>query len=358
MIIHAVPTFINAHEYGAGNWKAVAANRLALESTGLPWRTVEFDSERPAAVVAAVASDTRHVLIEYSGYPGLLRQLRKRDPGVGLHVRTHNAEPYQYFHRATGRGPRDYVNPRLWLTCLGLGWRDARCRSAADTLLGISEWDNAHYWRWLPGGALVGYLPYFSPWPYLRPAVEPQAWGQRKPVMVSMGGNFDPSGMTNVANFGRIATRVSQLAATQWSFVLTWWSQWHDHVPKVRAPVELMRDCREPWDLLCQVRALAVLTPLGFGLKTTVVDGLAAGCHVIVHSELADRLPRPVRELCLFWDPSRDEDIAGVVAALSAPPLRHNLNQQLRERAVDTFRSTFDTSPAPAITGAEQGLAR
>src|SRR5207302_11091767 len=97
--------------------------------------------------------------------------------------------------------------------------------------------------------------------------------------------------LANVANFQALADHLPVTSGTKWSFLLTWWSQWHDRVPDVNAPVEILREVAEPWDLLCQVRALAVLTPIGFGLKTTVVDGLAAGCHVIVHERLAGRLP-------------------------------------------------------------------
>lgn len=344
MIIHAVPSFINAAEYGAGNWKAVEANQLALHGAGLPFRAVRFDWENPPTLIQEVTSDTRHLLVEYSAFPDLMMQLRRNHPRTGLHVRAHNAEAYQHFHRAMGNGLRDYANPRLWLRGLQLSWRDVRCRRAADTVFGISEWDIANYWRWLPGRARIRYLPYFSPWPYLRPEVEPQVWDRRQPAVVSMGGNFDPSGMANVANLDTMARKLSPTLGAGWSFSLTWWSQWHQRVPEVSEHVEVLRDCREPWDLLCQVRALAVLTPLGFGLKTTVVDGLAAGCHVIVHSRLANRLPHQVRQLCLTYDPSRDEDVDRLVDALSRPPKSHTLNQQLRDRAVEVLRSTFAAS--------------
>ncbi len=157
--------------------------------------------------------------------------------------------------------------------------------------------------------------------------------------MVSMGGNFDPSGLANVANFNALATKLSRAMSDQWSFELTWWSQWHDQVPDVVPEVKIIRGCDEPWDLLCEVRALAVLTPLGFGLKTTVVDGLAAGCKVIVHPTLAKHLPVVVRSQCLVCDPSRDEDVRKVTAALAASPPVTDLNAQLRQQAVSTLRS-------------------
>lgn len=343
MILHLVPSAINQDEYGAGNWKAVEANRLALDCAGLPSRLVRFDGDNLTTVLSQVTSDIRHLLIEYSWWPDFLMQLKKKHPQIRVHVRTHNAEAYQHLHRATA-GVRDYANVRLWRKFLQLAWRDSRCRLAADTLLGISDWDNANYWQWLPGKALIRYLPYYSPWPSLRPEVEPRPWNLRKADILSMGGNFDPSGMANVANFDTLANKLSRVSGNRWSFLLTWWSRWHKRVPEVSRHIEIVRDCREPWDLLCQVRALAVLTPLGFGFKTTIVDGLAAGCHVIVHPQLARRLPLQVKQLCLICDPSRDEDIIKLADALSTPPRSHNINEKLSEMAVDIFRSTFKTN--------------
>jgi len=348
MILHAIPSFIDADEYGAGNWKALEANRHALRGAGLPSREARFDWKNPTTLIPQVTSDIRHLLIEYSWWPDILTHLKREHSHLGVHVRTHNAEAYQHFHRAR-KGMRDYADLRMWCRFLQLARRDARCRKEADTLLGISEWDDAHYWRWLPGKALIRHLPYYSPWPYLRSEVKPQPWNLREAAIVSMGGNFDPSGMANVKNFDMLAMKLSRIQDKKWSFLLTWWSQWNKKVPKVSAHVGVIRDCQEPWDLLCRIRALAVLTPLGFGLKTTVLDGLAAGCHVIVHPKIAERLPRQARQLCLLCDPSRDDDVIKLADSLSDPPKSHDLNQQLCEMAVTIFRSTFKSDHREAM---------
>ena len=341
-LLYAVPNFINQKEYGAGNWKAAEANRLALECAGITHVRVEFDPENPTIISEQMrSSDITHLLMEYSAWPELLVKLRSEHPQVKIVVRTHNAEAYHYFHRKIIVSGREYVSLKHWRRLLQLAWRDTNCRRAADTLLGISEWDNMNYWRWLRGKANIRYLPYYSPWPYLRPDVNIQPWNLRSRTIISMGGNFDPSGMANVANFDRLTAGLSRMMDEKWSYLLTWWSQWHRNVPRVGEGIEIVRECREPWDLLCQSRALAVLTPLGFGFKTTVVDGLAAGCHVIIHPKLADRLPRQVKELCLICDPSRDQDIIGLADSLSIPPKPHSLNRQLREMVIADFQSMF-----------------
>ncbi len=341
-LLYAVPNFVNEQEYGAGNWKAVEANRLALDRAGITFKQIAFDPDNPVQVLENMRPGIESLFMEYNWWPELLAKVKTQYPRVKLIVRTHNAEAYHYFHRKIVGSRREYANVTKWRHCIQLARRDARSRRVADTLLGISEWDNNNYWRWLRGKANLRYLPYFSPWPYLRPNVEAKPWSSRPPVVVSMGGNFDPSGIANYRNFDLLATRLPRVMAEKWSYVLTWWSQWHpEKVPKVSEEVKIMRECREPWDLLCQSRALAVLTPFGFGFKTTVVDGLAAGCHVIIHPKLADRLPQQVKELCLICDPSQEQQIIKLAGSLATPPKQHSLNQQLCEEVVADFRTIF-----------------
>jgi hypothetical protein len=340
VIIHAVPGFIAPSEYGAGNWKAVEATAIALERAGLTVRRVTFDESDPSTLLEHIPDDARHILIEYSAFPWLIEQLRRAYPHVGVHVRTHNAEPLQHLSRARSGGLRTFTHAPVWRRSARLLLNDLRCRHYADNLFGISEWDDSHYWRLLPGRAALWSFPYFSPWPYLRPDVEPEPWAARKPVIMCLGGNFDPSGMANVANFQQLADRLTMAMNPKWSFHLTWWSKWHDRVPEVHGAVEILRDVSEPWDLLCEVRGLAVLTPLGFGLKTTVVDGLAAGCRVIVHTELARHLPSEVAAACVLFDPA-ERDLEHIVSALMVAPEREDLNERLRDQAVDVLRGTL-----------------
>src|SRR5207248_7640843 len=104
-------------------------------------------------------------------------------------------EPLQFLGRQKGDGWRAYTRPRVWKRSARLLQNDIRTRRVADTLLGISEWDDRHYWRRLPGKATLRPFAYFSPWPYVRPEVTPEPWDRRRPAIVSMGGNFDPSGL-------------------------------------------------------------------------------------------------------------------------------------------------------------------
>jgi hypothetical protein len=107
--------------------------------------------------------------------------------------------------------------------------------------------------------------------------------------------------------------------------------------------VERMSFLDEPWDLLCEVKALAVLTPLGFGFKTTILDALAAGCHVLVHPALIKRLPDLVRKHCIEFDPDAMKCTDEIGARLLAAPKRHDVNREMREHALRGLNRAFTT---------------
>lgn len=340
VIVHLVPDFVNNDEYGAGNWKAAEASRISLEKLGGDLRVLQIDSNSPLSCLASLPREVTDFYIEYSFFPELLVRLRAHFPDARVHVRTVNAEALQYFVRQRRRSV-DVLRPGLWKGTARILWRDMRSRQLAHSLAGINEWDDKYYWRLLPGKSKVDWVPYYSPWPMLRPQVAVGSWADREPTVVSFGGNFDPSGEANFRNFDRLATGFADLSQEHWSFVLTWWSQWHDRVPEVSPNVTIVRNLEEPWDLLCKVRALAVLTPYGYGFKTSIVDGLAAGCHVIVHPRLAPRVPNEIRALCLIGDPAVPEDVKRLTKALVEPPAPHNLNDQLAERALAQMKKRF-----------------
>ena len=78
----------------------------------------------------------------------------------------------------------------------------------------------------------------------------------------------------------------------------------------------------EPWEWLCNAKAVAVLSPLGYGSKTTATDALAAGCHVLVHPRQHARLPSAERALAMPVDPASADDVRRAVACLAQPPAR------------------------------------
>ena len=305
----------------------------------MPLDLVECEAQEFDGVVGRCESlAATHIIVYYSFHPELVVSLRRALPLAKLFVRTVNAEAFQHWQRARVGFVPSYANLRKIYGAFRLGWRDAMCKRHAHVLLGISEWDNRIYWRRLPGQAEIVDVPYQCPWPHIRPQVTPMDWAIRRNEIVCLAGGRDPIGRTMVEGFSRMANALGGSSAfIGWKFSLSPGLLGGEEVPDISAKVERMTALLEPWDLLCSVKVLAVLTPLGYGSKTTIIDALAAGCHVLVHPVLARRLPPNLRQACIEYSdkcaPNR-ETLANALAAQptnsAIPTLRNNAESGLK----------------------------
>jgi hypothetical protein len=337
MIVLAAPRYL-AGRYGAGNWKDVQATRLLLARLDEAFEMAEFDEQNPGDLLGG-RSRVDHLIVHYSWWPDAFAAVRRTAPETRLHVRTHNAEALQHLQRAGFRPLPTYRHVRALYGAVRLGWRDARCRRIADTLLGISAWDNEHYWRHLPGRARIHHLPYWSPWGALRPGSRPRPWADREDLVVSMPGARDAIGGGSVRGLTRLSRELRKRpAGGGWRFQLTQGVLAGGGAVPESEGIEVLQHTVEPWDLLCRARALAVLTPFGFGTQTTIIDGLAAGAHVLVHPRLVRRLPTEIAGACLAVDPWRENDLDGLLGRLRSEPKPDGLNDRLRDRGLRVIR--------------------
>jgi hypothetical protein len=337
--LHLVPAYAE-RLYGAGHWKACQAMTLSLKDLRRSAVTCIQESE-DGSDLPSFDGFGGDVIVEYSRSPEMVADVRRRWPRARVHVRAINAEAWQHVHRVGGLGPTLRSARTLYAVCRLLE-RDSRCRRLSATILSISEWDATHYWSWLPGAAPVLDVPYFSPWPDLRPSVQPRPWNERDSSIVCLPGAWDAIGRASAEGFYALARLLSAFLPG-WRYRISA-GVLEDVRPEVPPPgLELMTDLSEPWDLLCGTKAVAVLTPLGFGAKTTIYDALAAGCRVLVHPALAKRLPDAARRQCIVVDPEHPE--AEALADLlrrEFPP--NDVNTVLRERAAEGLATAFDQS--------------
>lgn len=303
-------------ERGAGQWKDLQGIRLILAQLGAPWKEFRFLDHNIGELAAQIGGAEATVIWYYTFWPEQMEELKRRCPQVRLVLRTVNAEAFQHWLRAKKDWRRIRGLPRDLYGFLRLLARDRRCCRAADLLAGISPWDDAHYWSRLAGKGKVRYVPYACPWPTLLPEVKPLPWESRANTLVCLAGTRDAIGRGHVAGFAALARR-PELSAWRFASSDGFMDASGDPLPD---GVERLGRIEEPWMLLCKVKAVAVLSPLGYGYKTTVADALAAGCHVLVHPRQHARLPREEQALCIPVDPTSDADIHKVAGLRGRPP--------------------------------------
>jgi hypothetical protein len=336
-LVHAIPAWIR-DRVGAGNWKDVASRRLLWNELERPCAVVYFDEKEPESLLRELPPTATDVLIEYSWWPELLSLLRAF-PKLRVHVRTHNAEALQQWVRDDPGPWPTYRTLRSVYGCLRLLYRDALCRQRSHTLLGISDWDNRAYWSRLPGRAAVVSFPYYCPWPLLRPEVQVAAYSARRTVIASLPGADDRISRSMISGLEELSRRLDWTTDRgRWQCVVS------PGILGNRQPlpdtVSLER-IADPWEFLGQVRVVAVLTDLGYGLKTTIVDALAAGCHVLVTPRLAQKLPPIVKEHCIVISPSDQGSVAAAGNMVASPPQGATVNEALRQHALSVARSLF-----------------
>ena len=342
MIIYAVQRSVLDTRFGAGagNWKDYQSCVLLLSDLGKPFKIVEFEDTYYQTLICQCSDDVRHLIMNYSWYPEILAAIRTEKPWIKLHVRTHNAEALQHIHRAELSIIPNYKNIRSIYGTVRLAWRDSKCKRIADTLLGISEWDDKHYWKLLPGNVKIEYMPYFSPWSDLKPDIRPLPWEKRERMIVSMPGARDPISTTMIRGFNILTQRIcDEQPNSEWRFLLTRGTNKLNKIDSVYEKVEFA-DIMNPYELLCKVRAVAVLTPFGFGIKTTIVDAIDADCHVLVHPKLLHRLPLSIREKCIVINPKKYRDLGDLIKKLDTPPPPEfmKLNENLRQMALKALK--------------------
>jgi hypothetical protein len=301
---------------GAGQWKDLQGIRLILGQLEAEWREFSFDGDTIDSLADQIGASSDTVIWYYTFWPEAMQSLKARCPQVRILLRTVNAEALQHWARAKKDWRQLRGLPRDVYGFLRLLRRDRRCAHLSDALAGISAWDDAHYWRKLAAGDILHPAPYLCPWPLLKPEVKVLPWEARENTIVCLAGSRDAIGRGHVDGFAKLARRPE---FSEWHFAASAGlldaaeDPWPDDV-------ERMGRLADPWELLCKVKAVAVLSPFGTGCKTTVTDALAAGCHVLVHPRQHARLPVEEQARAIPLDPQTPAALDALTETLSLPP--------------------------------------
>jgi hypothetical protein len=317
-------------QYGAGNWKDIQGINALLPGMGVEVLEMPLAVGSVREVSLACERGVTDVLVHYSYWSDLISEIRKTFPHVRIHTRAHNAEALQHLHRyAPGMLPTLH-NLRGWYGAAKNWQREAHSRWVSDSFWCISEWDRRCYQRFLPGNARLLDVPYHCPWPALRPTTKPAEWASRRNVVVCLAGGRDRIGQSQRDGLVRFAREVTPLGlAGDWSFEVSAGVHSHASTDADIRPLSEIGEVAEPWDLLCQTKVLALITPLGYGSKTTIIDALSAGCQVVIDQRLLARLPAAIGKLCVALDTRFPETFASAFERLQRKPQENEINDTL-----------------------------
>jgi hypothetical protein len=265
-------------------------------------------------------------LVEFSLYPRIVRRLKQRAPQACVAVRAINLEPLQHFDDYGWWPPRG----PLW-TLYGMARllaMDIAVKRTADVILSINDWENHVYWRRLPGKARLEWLPYRCP-DHLLP-LRPLPYEQRHVIACLPTSQKNRKSWDLVVRFLRFAKEMKRRGSPD-EFVVT--GALRDWGLPDCPEVKFAGFIADQAAFLGECKAVAVLSPLGYGIKTTIIDGLTAGAHVLAHPDLVRRNPAAVRPFLSPVDGDCPQDVLAVDGILAAAPRGAELHRELCEQA-------------------------
>lgn len=273
------------------------------------------------------------IVIEYPRFPGSIVKLRYQFPGARIYVRSHNAELQHQFHNIAAEfqiGPHGDRSVDRLKRHLGRAWRqgmgDWRCARLADGILAICDWEAEHYWSWMAPRHKIFTVPYFLPHYYQesRPAK-----AVRKPICVCLSSAAPgPMTLAAVRNFIDI---VQQANVTGWRFQITG-DVPEDLIPP-GSPIERLGFVPDPLAVLEEATCTALMSDLGMGFKTKVLDAARMGCYTLMPPKLFSRQPDEVKPFCLMVKPGDAQAFRNALERSLEPPPETDVNAALRQRA-------------------------
>lgn len=285
-------------------------------------------------------------LFELPLYPRTQKYLRTHAPHIRILVRPINAEFLHQLHlfRAHMRYPfardrRDQLVHDL-TTAVRRLWLDVICAWRADMVLSISDWETDHYWRWIVGRRRVRTLPYFTP-ARLTARVPQRPKALLCVCPLSTAKSIRPFPLDGLLTFSKLVRTYLLKPRPVWRFAMTgsttvttvFSGSLTSHL-NVTPELEQHGFLDDPYELLAEARCVAVLSNFGYGIKTKILDAIAARCWVLVFPTLYARLPTEVRPFCQVVERMHASSFSEALErSVSAPYPESDPNDQFRQRS-------------------------
>jgi hypothetical protein len=269
------------------------------------------------------------VLLEMTFSPDALRHIRSVAPQAKLLVRSHNAELLHRCHWALANGVR-----RSSIDFLVQAVRNCRMDRlsgrSCDRILSIDWWETQRYWHRLIPRAKAVWVPFFLPEDYL---TELGPKDGKENLCVHFGASLEnPLIADATLNFVRLVDRVAPRLG-DWRFVATGACTGRTQCESKSIQWTGLLD--KPYNALNRAKAMALLSPYGFGFKTKILEAVMAKAFVILPHALYRRLPEQLVKYCIPIDHRSASDFEDALRRCEQPFPEGNPNDEFRRIAFE-----------------------
>lgn len=344
-LLHVVPgSASRAAKLFAGSTKDVLGRREYFQSRHVPVEKLESPERSDTEVLNWLRSNDpsnyRVVLFEYEVYSNSMAYLRRSCPGTAILMRSHNSNLPHFLDQFRGRArivsdgaALPYVAPSEDAAeALRRFQLDAQCARLADYVLPITSWETDHYWAKLTAKDKVVTVPYFVP----------NCMGENVVItdksdtivfMMGAGGLMTPLLYDAGRNAVDIVNALPGSVAKRWQFLMTGKIKPADLFGRL-GRIEPTGLLDSPLSIIAGARAVAILSDLGMGFKTKLLEAAMAGCWLIVTPALMKRIPKCLRPWCLPVATNSPAQFARQLERIARePPPSQDPNALLRDEA-------------------------
>lgn len=279
------------------------------------------------------------IIFEHSIFPRSIQYLKSNHPGLNVLFRGHNAEFYHRLHYAWGA--MKYASPAeafRWLKASLRKYReDSLCARYANYVLSITRWESEHYWPKFAAASKIKTTPFYLTDFYLK-KIQSRPRPKENRCVCLMSTFIGPFLYDALHHYQHLVGR-SRDKVPDWDFVVT------GAIPKKwrkrQTQLNYVGRVDSPLDILCASRAMCILSNLGYGFKTKILEAIMCGCYVLVPHKLFGRLPQAVRPFCKIVDLKRPESFVQALEETRQPLPDCDPNAMLKKAAFTSYASVI-----------------
>ena len=328
-----------------GSTKDIRGRTEFLTTAGIEYDELAINQDNaPDAAVLAAFTDMpidkyETVIFEHSIFPKSIQYLNANCPQLNILFRGHNAECYHRLHYALGAIKYGSLRDSLkWFKESLKKYReDARCARFADYVLSITAWESEHYWPKFTNADKVITAPFYLTDFYLG-EIQNQSQPRSNRCLCLMSTFIGPFLYDALHHYQKLVSKCRRFLPG-WDFDVT------GKIPKKwrnRAPdINYLGLVDSPLDILCASRAMCVLSDLGYGFKTKILEAIMCGCYVLVPEKLFRRLPGEIKPFCKIVDLKSPESFVKALDETLEPFPDFDPNTMLKSTAFTNYAFAF-----------------
>ncbi len=343
-LIHVLPDSLeNKSKAFIGSTKDIGGRLDYFATRGFSVRSFlcqgRSDVEALKMLKAASLANVDAVFFEYETYAESLSFLKEHYPKILRIVRSHNANLPHFVDQFRGslrmlqNGLHDReLRPLEFLkTALHRFSLDNRCAEASNFILPICEWEAQYYWGSIAQKTKIVNVPYFLPGSFAK-QVNPKEKTNKLVCLLGMNKKMTPLLFDVAQNTIEVINALPDYIAKKWAFYVTG-SLEPQKILHPLGRVKAAGRLNSPLDFIADARVVTVLSDLGMGFKTKILEAIQSSCWVIVTKDLLDRLPKAVQPWCIAIDGKSVTEFAWALEKTLDPVPNTSPNQQLRAEA-------------------------